>query len=79
MRQGLFAFRCAEPTHQHSTDAKTVSQPITIHEGRWAYCAAGAADGHDWHEIEPAALSEVRRPAHTNHAPLDADRSGVRY
>jgi hypothetical protein len=33
---------------------------VTAVEGRWAFCAAGAAEGHDWHQIEPTAVGSVR-------------------
>lgn len=48
-------FRCRAMAHQLSAKsgatAAQPSSPITWHEGRWAYCPSGAADGHDWTEL----------------------------
>jgi hypothetical protein len=70
MRQAMFDYRCGEPSHQQRVDAKTVSQPITVHDGRWAYCPAGAVDGHSWHSITPTPLSEVHNSAQPGHASI---------
>jgi hypothetical protein len=70
MRQALFDYRCDEPAHQQRADAKNVSQPITIHEGRWAYCVAGAVDGHHWRSITPTALSDLHNSAQSGHAAI---------
>jgi hypothetical protein len=29
-------------------------------DGVWAYCAGGAADGHDWRRIKPTAIDGLR-------------------
>ena len=46
-------FFCARAAHQ-------VSEPndaVTMHEERWAYCAAGAAELHDWHSMPTGGMS----------------------
>jgi hypothetical protein len=38
---------------------------VTVEQGVWAYCAAGAVDGHDWTRIDPTAIETVRsRPGY---------------
>ena len=64
---------CASPAHQIPED---VESPVVIYAGRWAYCPAGAADGHDWRATGGKTLATVRdwmgRPAarHESGAPL---------
>ncbi len=55
----LVVFYCA--THRTRGNGST----ITIHEGRWAYCAGGAIDTHNWISIEPTSVSDLhlREPA----------------
>ena len=33
---------------------------VTVEQGVWAYCAAGAVDGHHWTRIDPTAVETVR-------------------
>ena len=33
---------------------------VTFEQRAWAYCAAGATDGHSWTRIDPTALEIVR-------------------
>ena len=46
-------------------DHKVRTDPsITLEQGAWAYCGAGASDAHQWARIEPTALETVRsRPS----------------
>lgn len=61
---------CASPAHQLPDD---VESPIVIYAGRWAYCPAGVAEGHDWRATGGKTLATVRdwmgRPA----APVTRD------
>lgn len=68
----VFHFRCAEPAHQRSVEPSITRNPITVHVGRWAYCASGSAGGHAWEEITPAALEELRRNAPMEGAPASS-------
>lgn len=37
---------------------------VTLEQRAWAYCAAGAADGHEWTRIDPTAVETLRsRPS----------------
>jgi hypothetical protein len=36
---------------------------VTMHQQQWAYCQGGfvdAADGHEWAEIAPTTISELK-------------------
>src|SRR3979411_3176861 len=35
---------------------------ITLEQRAWAYCAAGAADKHQWTRIDPTAVETLRTP-----------------
>lgn len=34
--------------------------PVTIHDGGWAYCPAGARSEHQWEAIEPVSVADLR-------------------
>lgn len=59
---------CASPAHQLPDD---VESPIVTYAGRWAYCPAGVAEGHDWRATGGKTLATVRdwmgRPAAAGH------------
>jgi hypothetical protein len=58
MSEALIEYRCGEPTHDaSSTDRAATHSPITVVEGKWAYCPNGGASGHKWELISPTALS----------------------
>jgi hypothetical protein len=37
-----------------------VGSPVTIHNGAWAYCPAGARTEHEWDAIEPVTLTNLK-------------------
>ena len=41
---------------------------VTVHEGRWAYCAGHGNGGHTWEAIPPTALADLQRRRHTERA-----------
>jgi len=48
----------------HLERSKSDSLVTAVDGGRWAFCAGGAPDSHDWRQIEPTALGLVRnRPS----------------
>jgi hypothetical protein len=57
MSEALIEYRCGEPTHVSMTDREGPRSPITVVEGKWAYCPNGKASGHKWELISPTALS----------------------
>lgn len=57
----------------------TRSDPsITLEQRAWAYCTAGAGEGHQWKRIDPTAVETVRsRPGNGRpHVGLDKSNEG---
>ena len=56
----LIHYRCTAPAHQQPQG--TQSDTLTIHEGKWAYCAHDIrAKGHQWTDTGGVTLNDVRR------------------
>lgn len=77
MNSNLVQFICRAKVHVDASRNATVAvgSPVTINEGAWAYCPAGARNDHVWEAIEPVTLSdlkliEIARPRET--APEDS-------
>ena len=65
-QRALVYYRCANPKHQQGNADK--SDTLTIHEGKWAYCAHDIrAKGHVWAPTGGVTIEQVRsaqrRPA----------------
>ena len=62
MNSNLVRFVCRSKVHVEASRTTTVAvtSPVTIHNGAWAYCAAGARTEHEWEAIEPVALSDLK-------------------
>ena len=65
----LVRYVCRARVHVDASRSATApaGSPVTVYEGAWAYCAAGELTDHQWEEIEPVTLSnlkliEVARP-----------------
>jgi hypothetical protein len=62
MKSGLVRFVCRAKMHldasRHATVA--VGSPVTINDGGWAYCPAGARRDHEWEAIEPVTLTDLK-------------------
>jgi hypothetical protein len=62
MNEGQICFVC----RVKHVDARALSKescvesPITVHDGRWAYCAAGGHTDHLWEAIDPVSLLELK-------------------
>jgi hypothetical protein len=56
-------------THERRSDPS-----VTLEQRAWAYCAAGATDGHQWTRIDPTAVETLRSPA-AGHIHLIPDES----
>jgi len=48
---------CASQEHQVPED---VASPVIVCAGRWGYCPAGVAEGHDWRATGGRTLATVR-------------------
>jgi hypothetical protein len=73
----LVRYACRAKAHLEASrhGGEAAGSPVTIHEGAWAYCPAGAHAEHEWEPIEPVTLAdlklvEVVRPRET--APEDS-------
>jgi hypothetical protein len=57
-------------THEGRSDPS-----ITLEQRAWAYCAAGAADRHQWTRIDPTAIETLRSPSGNGRVHLVPDES----
>ncbi len=58
MSEPLIEYRCGEPKHDAPIiDGGAARSPVTVVEGKWAYCPTGASSEHRWELIHPTALS----------------------
>ena len=57
----LVRYRCRASDHgEASRNANMAGNPVTIHEGAWAYCPVGAGAEHVWEAIEPVSLTDLK-------------------
>jgi hypothetical protein len=55
---------------------KSRSDPaITLEQRAWAYCSAGATDGHQWTRIDPTAVETLRSRPSNGAVHLAAEKS----
>jgi DNA-binding response OmpR family regulator len=60
----LFQYVCRAAAHLGTTErpkASATSSPMTMHQGKRAYCTWGASAGHDWQAVDPVSLADLRR------------------
>jgi hypothetical protein len=62
MNSNLVRFICRAKVHVDASRNATVAvgSPVTIHEGAWAYCPAGARGEHVWEAIDPVTLADLK-------------------
>ena len=62
MKSGLVRYACRANIHVDGsrTAGGAAGNPVTIYEGAWAYCPAGARTEHVWEAIEPVSLSDLK-------------------
>jgi hypothetical protein len=58
----LVRFVCRAKVHLDAdrSAAVAVVSPVTINDGAWAYCPAGAGTDHDWEAIDPVSLGDLK-------------------
>jgi hypothetical protein len=64
MSDAPFHFLCVAADHvAPASDIKGRGyfSPVTVHQGKWAYCPAGFAAKHDWRAIAPTSREELKR------------------
>lgn len=54
-------FVCTAP--EHPARQAPSGTGLTVHDGKWAYCAAGASDGHVWNAVDESSFEELTRAA----------------
>jgi hypothetical protein len=58
-KHALVHFRCVNPKHQQPAGSK--SDTLTIHEGKWAFCAHDIrAKDHEWTDTGGVSLEQLR-------------------
>jgi hypothetical protein len=62
LNSNLVRFVCRAGAHVDASRNATVAvgSPVTIHDGVWAYCPAGARTDHEWDAIEPVTLTDLK-------------------
>lgn len=62
VNSNLVRFVCRAKAHVDASRNATVAvgSPVTIHDGAWAYCPAGARTDHEWEAIEPVTLTDLK-------------------
>jgi len=58
----LVRFVCRAKVHLDADGTATgaIVSPVTINDGTWAYCPAGAGSDHDWEAIDPVSLADLK-------------------
>ena len=58
----LVRYVCRAKVHVDASRNAAIAagSPVTINQGAWAYCPAGARTEHEWEEIEPVTLSDLK-------------------
>ena len=62
MNGNLVRYVCRAKVHVDASRNATVAagSPVTVYEGEWAYCAAGARTGHEWEAIDLVTLTNLK-------------------
>jgi hypothetical protein len=60
MKSNLVEYVCRAKVHVAASGPAVSASPVTIHEGAWAYCPAGAREAHQWEAIEPVSLTYLK-------------------
>ena len=62
MNSNLVAYVCRAKPHVDATQNTTVpaGSPVTVYQGAWAFCPAGAQTEHAWEPIEPVTLANLK-------------------
>ena len=64
MSEAPFHFLCVAADHvapAGEVRGRAYLSPVTVYQGKWAYCAAGLVSKHDWRAIPPTSREELKR------------------
>ncbi len=62
MNTDLVRYVCRAQVHVAASRTARLAavNPVTIYDGAWAYCPAGARTEHEWKAIEPVTLTDLK-------------------
>ena len=62
MNTDLVRYVCRSQDHlaMSRSAALAAGNPVTIHDGVWAYCPGGSRTDHEWEAIEPVTLTDLK-------------------
>ena len=62
MNTDLVRYVCRAQVHVAASRTARLAavNPVTIHDGVWAYCPAGSRTDHEWEAIEPVTLTDLK-------------------
>jgi hypothetical protein len=63
METGTVGYICIAAAHPARTAPNGTG--LTVNEGKWAFCPAGEASGHQWSTVDGVSLDELARAATT--------------
>jgi hypothetical protein len=63
METGTVGFICTAPAPPPRSAPHGTG--LTVNGGKWAFCPAGAASGHEWSKVDGSSLDELARAATT--------------
>ena len=63
METGTVGFICVAAAHPARSAPSGTG--LTVNQGKWAFCPAGEASGHEWSMLDGASLYELTRAATT--------------
>jgi hypothetical protein len=62
MKSNLVGYVCRAKVHVGASRSAEIpaGSPVTVYEGDWAYCPAGARAEHQWEPVEPVTLADLK-------------------
>ena len=62
MKTDLVRYVCRAQAHiAAGRNARAAAgDPVTIHDGAWAYCASGSRIDHAWEAIDPVTITDLK-------------------
>ena len=61
METGTVGYICTAAAHPARSAPNGTG--LTVNQGKWAFCPAGEATGHEWSTVDRASLDELTRAA----------------
>ena len=61
METGTVGYICVAAAHPARSAPNGTG--LTVNQGKWAFCPAGEASGHEWSRVDGVSLGELTRAA----------------